>query len=246
MEYPGAGIAWVPDWEQVVVLDLDRHKEGQDGIARFKNLAGTEYPDTMVVRSGGGGMHVFYQRPLGRLSAMGLDKRFGKGHGIDIRANGFLVAPGSIHPDSGRPYTGQIAPIAPMPYTLSRVLIEQERPKAPPREHTESANSIADWFTANGTWAMVLEPHGWSLAGGDGDSHGSLWRHPSATAPHSAMVDEHGQLHVFSPNTPLQQSEGRGSGTGYTRFRAFAELYCSGDMTKAALLLLDFRNGMKP
>lgn len=245
LRYPGCNWGWVPDWADVIVFDLDRHHGDQDGIARFATLIGTEYPDTMTVESGGGGRHVFYRREGLDITRSGLDRRFGKGHGIDVKTDGYLVAPGSIHPDTGRPYTGQLAPIAAMPYALRRIVVEPKQVAIPKTSVGDDKNSVADWFSALATWESILIPAGWTLISGDGESYGSLWRHPAATSPHSAMVDEYGVLHVFSPNTELRMSEGRGSGTGNTKFRAFADLHCAGDMTAAALQLLDIRNGMR-
>lgn len=243
IRYPGAGIGWVPDWDNVVVLDLDRHKEGQDGVARFKQLTGEEarFADTMRVRTGGGGLHLFYRRPDGDVTGRILTERFGVGHGVDIRTNGFLVAPGSTHPDSGKLYEGAIEPISVMPEALRRVVVEPPRVNLPRAAAGAVHNSIADWFTSTATWESILEPHGWVLIGNDGDRVGARWRHPTATAPWSAIVDEHGNLHVFSPNTPFEPSQGRNSGTGYTKFRAFAVLNFAGDMTRAAIVLQEWR-----
>lgn len=250
VEYRGAGIGWVPDWDTTLVLDLDRHHKGQDGVERFRSLVGTmESVDTMTIRSGGGGLHLFYQRPEGRISVKGLQDKFGLGHGIDLRGNGYLVAPPTIHPETLKPYVGVIAPMTEMPYAVRRYVVESRRSElaqqAAARTSVSSGSSVADWFTGMSSWNDILEPHGWELISGDGDEHGSLWRHPTATAPHSALVDEYGNLHVFSPNTPLDASRGRSGGTGYTRFRAYAVLNHSGDMTSAALELLELKHGLE-
>lgn len=243
IKHPGANIGWVPDWDKVMVLDLDRHGKGQDGIARYKQLTGTEarFADTMRIETGGDGIHLFYQRPAGQITGRILTERFGQGHGIDIRTNGYLVAPGSTHPDTHRDYVGMISDIAPLPYSLARVLVEPERVIVPKTASTYQGSSIADWFTATATWEGVLEPHGWILIGADGDQPGAKWRHPSATAPWSGIIDQFGQLHVFSPNTPFEPSQGRNSGTGYTKFKGFAILNHSGDMTAAAIHLQELK-----
>lgn len=247
VEFPKANIGWVPDWENVIVLDLDRHKKGQDGIARYKQLTGTEprFAETMSVASGGDGLHLFFKRPRGQITDRVLGERFGPDHGVDLRTNGYLVAPGSIHPDTGRPYVGTITPIAELPYIVQRVITEPERIVVP-RTIVKIDDSIADWFTANATWEAILEPHGWVLIGapGTGDDPGAKWRHPTATAPWSAIIDMHGQLHVFSPNTVFEPSQGRASGTGVTRFKAFAILQHGGDMTAAAIQLQELKWSM--
>lgn len=242
IRFPGANIGWVPDWETTLVLDLDRHKEGQDGQARFKALTGSDprFAETMQIRSGGGGLHLFYQRPAGQITGRILTERFGVGHGVDVRTNGYLVAPGSIHPDTKRSYEGMISPMAPLPYSLARVLVEPERIVVP-RSASTVTDSIADWFSETATWTAILEPHGWVAISMDADAPGGRWRHPNATAPWSAIVDAHGQLHVFSPNTPFEPSQGRNSGTGVTKFKAFAILNHAGDMTAAAIHLQEWK-----
>ena len=239
VQHPGANIGWVPDWEKVMVLDLDRHAKGQDGQARYKQLTGTEarFAETMQVATGGDGIHLFYQRPPGQITGRILTERFGPGHGIDVRTNGYLVAPGSTHPDTLRDYVGLISEIAVMPYSLVRVLVEPERVVVPRTPSTYVGTSIADWFTQTATWESILEPHGWVLIGNDGNVPGARWRHPNATAPWSSIVDEHGQLHTFSPNTPFEPSEGRNSGRGLTRFKAYSIVNFDGDMTSAAIHL---------
>ena len=243
IQFPGANIGWVPDWDKTLVLDLDRHQKGQDGLARYKQLTGEEprFANTMQVQSGGGGLHLIYQRPAGQITGRVLTERFGTGHGVDVRTNGYLVGPGSVHPDSGRSYEGMISEMAPLPYSLTRVLVEPERVQVPRTATTYAGTSIADWFTETATWSGILEPHGWVLIVADGDQPGAKWKHPNATAPWSAIVDEHGNLHVFSPNTPFEPSQGRNSGTGATRFKAFSILNHAGDMTRAAIALQEMK-----
>lgn len=243
IEFPGANIGWVPDWDTTLVLDLDRHGDKQDGVARYKQLTGTEarFADTMRVISGGDGVHLFFQRPSGQITGRILTERFGTGHGIDVRTNGYLVAPGSTHPDTGRTYEGSIGDIAALPYALTRVLVEPERVVVPRTASTYVGTSIADWFTSTATWESILDPHGWTVIGNDGNQPGSKWRHPNATAPWSAIVDQYGQLHIFSPNTPFEPSQGRNSGTGYTRFKAYCILECAGDMTRGAIQLQEMK-----
>lgn len=130
--------------------------------------------------------------------------------------------------------------MAPLPYSLARVLVEPERIVVP-RSASTVTDSIADWFSETATWTAILEPHGWVAISMDADAPGGKWRHPNATAPWSAIVDAHGQLHVFSPNTPFEPSQGRNSGTGVTKFKAFAILNHAGDMTAAAIHLQEWK-----
>jgi hypothetical protein len=82
----------------IMVLDID----GPEGLASLKK-AGFPYedlPKTPTVKTGGGGMHLYYRYPEGDpvKTATGIL------HKVDIRAQGgFVVAPPSIH-KSGRKY----------------------------------------------------------------------------------------------------------------------------------------------
>jgi hypothetical protein len=85
----------------------------------------------------------------------------------------------------------------------------------------------ADRFAASTGWREVLEPAGWAVVSGDGDSDGSRWRHPGATNQFSATISN-GCLFVYSPNTPFTVTED-GRPAGYTKFRAAAILRGYGD-----------------
>ena len=92
--------------------------------------------------------------------------------------------------------------------------------------------SIADEFGETTTWAEILEPHGWRCLDADPDGDGAAWLHPTHTSACSATI-RFGCLFVWSTNTPFEISE-PSNPNGYTKFRAFAELYYDGDMSAAA------------
>lgn len=100
----------------VLALDVDLRNGGRVAALNLR-------PEhlTLCVQTGTGGWH-FYFRYSGSVR--------GKVHGIpgiDIKAGGkgYLVAPGSIHPDTGKPYRlHRDAPIADLPEHL-RALIAQ-------------------------------------------------------------------------------------------------------------------------
>lgn len=83
----------------LVVIDLDGDKAVEAFMIRFPDLQ-----DTYTVRSGSGhGMHFYYYAreltPTTRVTGT----PFGN---IELRSDGaYVVAPPSIHPDSGKPYT---------------------------------------------------------------------------------------------------------------------------------------------
>jgi hypothetical protein len=86
----------------LIVVDIDRHGEA-DGFVSLAE-AGIELPEAPTVRTGGGGIHVYYQAPEGVLI-----RNHGGGDlelpGVDIKGEGgCIVAPPSIHPETGLPY----------------------------------------------------------------------------------------------------------------------------------------------
>lgn len=98
-KWPNALIGiMVPD--DVVVIDIDPRNGGS--IQTLEALAGGVLPPTLTAVSGGrdSGRHLYYKRPKG------LDKSvIGCLPGIDVIVSGrFMIAPPSLHPDTGRPY----------------------------------------------------------------------------------------------------------------------------------------------
>ena len=116
-----------------------------------------------------------------------------------------------------------------MPRWLANLLAPE--PAAPRHTHqpkTYEGDSVADAYCAAHTWADVLEPHGWiEVRGG--------WRHPTATAALSASVTND-VMFVYSSNTAFEVTEA-GRPHGYTKFRAYAVLNHSGDLSAAARAL---------
>ncbi|WP_311519601.1 bifunctional DNA primase/polymerase [uncultured Actinomyces sp.] len=88
----------VPD--DVVVIDIDPRNGGS--VQALEALAGGVLPPTLIAVSGGrdSGRHLYYKRPEG------FDKSvIGCLPGIDVIVSGrFMIAPPSLHPDTGRPY----------------------------------------------------------------------------------------------------------------------------------------------
>jgi len=86
----------------LVVLDVDPRHGGDESLLELEAIHG-KLPPTLEVLTGGGGRHLYFKYPAGvqhvKCSAGQL------GPGLDIRADGgYIVAPPSIHPDTGRPY----------------------------------------------------------------------------------------------------------------------------------------------
>lgn len=88
-----------------LVLDVDprNFRAGDDPLARLSALVGKDLDNapTVMTGRGDGGRHLYFRKPAG-LRIVGKLDDF---PGIDFRSiGGLIVAPGSIHPDTGRPY----------------------------------------------------------------------------------------------------------------------------------------------
>jgi hypothetical protein len=107
------------------VIDIDPRNGGD--LAELESLTGP-LPTTLTVWSGrnDGGRHLYFLRPLGSLTSTKLPQ------GIDLKVNGYCIAPPSIHPATGQPYQWGNHPIArlvaPVPYKLRELLRPTPRP----------------------------------------------------------------------------------------------------------------------
>jgi hypothetical protein len=234
--------------EHLLVIDVDPQHGGHFEWATRVGEAGLRLSDvvTLTCWTGRGdrSRHLYFRHPGGKVTGSRL------GRGIDLKtASGYLVAPPSVHPDTGQPYTWERHPVADPPAWLLELL----RP-APPKPRSQptprplgiagGTESPATAFSRSASWVDVLLPHGWTLIAGDGDSDGSKWRHPRATHDFSATT-RNGLLFVYSPNAGLPVTE-PGNPRGVTRFTAYAELEHGGDMRAAARHLRRSNPGTEP
>lgn len=116
-----------------LVLDIDprNYRLGDNPLARLSSAVGVDLSNapTVVTGRGDGGRHLYFRKPanlriVGKLDAY---------PGIDFRSVGALVvAPGSIHPDTGKVYTVDdatspaIADVAHAPAALLDMLTRPE------------------------------------------------------------------------------------------------------------------------
>ena len=103
-----------------IVLDIDPKHGGDTSLAKLIQQHGP-LPHTIEARTGGGGRHLYFAHPGGRVR-----NKVGLAPGIDLRGDGgCVVAPPSIHA-SGRTYTWieghdpEHTALAPMPDWLLR------------------------------------------------------------------------------------------------------------------------------
>jgi hypothetical protein len=244
--------------EGVIVLDVDPRHGGDTTWAELeRHYQPITAGRTHLSGRGDGGAHHWFRAPNGPTSIKPLRdwaNKHGVGHkagnnswtsGIDILHHNhrYTILPPSPHPETGQPYMwDQSGTPGPMPTWLAQLITKPEEQPAPPLLRTvKDETSIADWFTDNHTWQEILEPSGWVIVSGDGDTDGSKWRHPNASAEWSATI-KHGCLFVFSDNTDFDATED-GDPNGYTRFRAWATLEHAGDMSAAAYEAFVRRDG---
>uniref|UniRef100_A0A6M3X8I0 Putative VirE domain containing protein n=1 Tax=viral metagenome TaxID=1070528 RepID=A0A6M3X8I0_9ZZZZ len=115
---------------EVVGIDVDPRHGGLETLARLEAELGP-LPESVRVCTGSDGLHVYLNRSEGLTKARG-----SLGPGVDIKLNGYLVAPPSVHPDTGRRYqwtrppnTNQTADLPPA--WLAAILPATTTKKAP-------------------------------------------------------------------------------------------------------------------
>ncbi len=115
-----------------IVIDVD----GPEGRHTLRELCSEHrvatLPRTRVVTTGreGGGHHLYYSTADANLK----QANNGLGPHLDVRYDGYyVVAPGSIHPSTGRAYKANDVPMATLPCWLADLLRPTPMaPKAPP------------------------------------------------------------------------------------------------------------------
>lgn len=124
IEYPEANIAIrTGAISGLVVLDIDK-KNG--GLESYESIR-ARLPQTPTVRTGGGGLHLYFKHPGGEVK-----NSAGKiAPGIDLRGdNGYVVAPPSLH-DSGANYEWEILPSEVPLADLPAFLLEEKKEHQP-------------------------------------------------------------------------------------------------------------------
>lgn len=124
-ERPDANYGVTPP-EGLWVLDVDRKDGGPATLERLVREHG-ELPPTLTIRSGDGGLHLWFR--TGDAPMRQFQKRRDL-PGIDTRVHGkgYVVGPGSIHPDTDRRYV--VETDAPVPVAPAW-LLELVKPVAP-------------------------------------------------------------------------------------------------------------------
>lgn len=215
-------------------LDVDPRHGGDETWARILAAHDNDWPDceTHVSGRGDGGVHLWVQRPPGKVVNC-------LGAGVEFKHAGAAgVLPPSIHEETGGRYRLVEGPIpAPPAWFVQLVTVAPTvRPESGRRSLIRRrGRAVADDYCESVSWHDVLEPHGWECLDYDGDYDGARWRHPEASTSHSATISN-GSLYVYSTSTDFEATL-PGKPCGYSKFRAYAVLTHGGDMRAAARAL---------
>lgn len=124
------------------VLDVDAAKNGFESLDKLFQTYG-EFEPTVIVRTGGGGVHIWFAYPTG----LQIGNRTNFMPGLDIRGqNGYVVAPPSIHV-SGKHYelteTSATNTIAAPQWLTDMVQVKEKKIEAVERHYT--SGSTPEW-----------------------------------------------------------------------------------------------------
>lgn len=154
----------VPD--SVMVFDIDPRNGGS--LAELEHLAGVKLPRTLEVISGrrDGGRHLYFRRPFAHPYRGNIPR------GIDVKTNGYMVVPPSLHPETGKRYRRVDRDIARLPQPVIDLM--------QPREISTDGTTAADPM-ALAAWIRTLGP---------GEKHNGLFW--AASRAHEGGVSQHG------------------------------------------------------
>lgn len=130
----------VPD--NLLVFDVDPRNGGI--LEELEHRAGASLPDTLEVISGrqDGGRHLYFLRPFVQ------PYRGNIPHGIDVKINGYMVMPPSVHPETGKPYGWVHREVARLPRQVAALMLPRTR-------ITRRSPNATDAF-ALATWVRTL------------------------------------------------------------------------------------------
>ncbi len=118
----------------IVVIDVDPGHGGDSSIAEYRRRSIGRLGKTVVSRTGGGGVHLFYKHP-----GPPVPNRTGVMPGVDVRGDGgYVLLPPSRHA-SGQRYEWvcppESTPLAPLPDSLLSIVMGSS---SPPRSHRQA------------------------------------------------------------------------------------------------------------
>ena len=217
-----------------VVIDVDPRNGGCCSIHEASVALG-RLPNTLTCISGrrDGGKHYYFQAsikdPLRHITVRGV-----KVAGIDVQigGRGYVVAPPSVHGDTGLEYVWEApeAAIADLPKgwceAISRPtpVVEATRPEAVLGRPSDLCARLI-------TWDELLTPLGWAPMSTRGST--THWIRPSKKQGVSATTNhaDRDLLWIFSTAPEIAPLE---AGRGYTKYQVFALTQHHGDFGLAA------------
>lgn len=151
----------------LLVLDIDPRNGGS--LEALEERAGVALPDTLEVITGrrDGGRHLYYFRPFTQPYRLNMPQ------GIDLKTNGYMVMPPSMHPETRKPYEWIHRRIARLPREVAALML--------PRTRITRRNPSATDPIALAVWVRTLQP---------GERHDGL--HWAARRAHEAGVGDRG------------------------------------------------------
>ena len=248
-EFPAANLA-IAIPEGVIVVDIDP-RNGGDVTWDELSAGRTVNTLTSISGRGDGGFHLWLNQP----PDIKLNTKLGPGVDVKAGGKGYIVAPPSIHPDSGLPYTwADQGDTTNPPEWLVDALTKQEppaptvHPTIPNRESGTTQIGTddvrpGDHFTDSTTWEQLLTADGWTPVEQHG--HEYRWRRPGKTTGISAVVNHNqtDRLKCFTSSVPGLDDNGT-----YDRFGYWAATRHNGDHRAAAVDLaqLGYGTGAQP
>jgi replicative DNA helicase len=153
--YPTSNVAIAPS-PRGVVVDVDPRKGGWEGLQMLEDAALSDLPrETLSTLTGGSdeGLHLYFRLPEGAT----LPSSRVVAAGVEVKSFGaYLVAPGSIHPESGNEYrwVDPDAPILQAPEWLVDLVCGADEPNA---DVAVGEERLAEETTAWGRAALEAE-----------------------------------------------------------------------------------------
>ncbi len=202
-KWPKALIALrVPD--HCVVIDVDPRNGGT--LDELKKWCGGKVPDTLTSASGreDGGRHFWFVTPhelntKGKLAT-----------GIDVKkcGKGYIIAPPSPHPATGKPYRWvNLSPAGLLPAKIQEHLLA-----APSRPRRESPTSVATMLAASSSLTTVLAPAGGNHAAIVSDTAAAPEGERNSTLFRSACFFARDEEKGVKPDWNALMSAARGTG----------------------------------
>lgn len=213
--------------EHLMVIDVDPRNGGDVTWAELSKGRTVETM-TSVSGRGDGGFHLWLQRIEGPIKS-----KLGSGVDVKVGGKGYIVAPPSIHPDSGKPYTWESDGDQAQPHGWLAEVVAKPPPPKPSLAVVPVVGSGTDRpgddFTAATNWDDLLLADGWKPLARVGDEY--RWTRPGKATGLSATINHLGtdRMKVFSNSVPGLDDEGT-----YDRFGYYAATRHGGDIAAAA------------